>query len=186
MSSAILGPRRRVSESEWDFPGVREYPPKTQRPPAASIPGAGTLLPPGCPGSCSWSYSSTDTQTKPLSAQNTPLAHGPPAGADTAQTNRSRRGALGFPSTSPSTNRPPHPAGAHAAAGSTRARTRRRHLGPYRHTSGEHAREGTHPANAFTGASPAFLIARAAMRLETGAPATRVRLVSFQPPVLAH
>jgi hypothetical protein len=51
---------------------------------------------------------------------------------------------------------------------------------------GEHAQEGNVPAHAFTGASPAFLIATARLlRLEPGAPATRVRLVTFAPPVLA-
>lgn len=52
--------------------------------------------------------------------------------------------------------------------------------------AGEHAEEGNVQAHAFTGASPAFLIATARLlRLEPGGPATRVRLVSFQPPVLA-
>jgi hypothetical protein len=52
--------------------------------------------------------------------------------------------------------------------------------------TGERAQEGNAPAHAFTGASPAFLIATARLlRLEPGGPATRVRLVSFQPPVLA-
>lgn len=52
--------------------------------------------------------------------------------------------------------------------------------------SGEHAQEGNVPAHAFTGASPAFYIATARMlRLRPGSPATRVRLVAFQPPVLA-
>lgn len=52
--------------------------------------------------------------------------------------------------------------------------------------TGEHAQEGNAPAHAFTGVSPAFWIATARMlRLEPGAPATRVRLVSFQSPVLA-
>jgi hypothetical protein len=52
--------------------------------------------------------------------------------------------------------------------------------------TGEHAQEGNAPAHAFTGASPAFLIATARLlRLTPGAPATRVRLVSFRPPVLA-
>jgi hypothetical protein len=52
--------------------------------------------------------------------------------------------------------------------------------------TGEHAQEGNVPAHAFTGASPAFLIATARLlRLEPGAPATRVRLVTFAPPVLA-
>jgi hypothetical protein len=52
--------------------------------------------------------------------------------------------------------------------------------------TGEHAQEGNAPAHAFTGASPAFLIATARLlRLAPGTPATRVRLVSFQPPVLA-
>ncbi|MCZ4100097.1 hypothetical protein C8250_018775 [Streptomyces sp. So13.3] len=52
--------------------------------------------------------------------------------------------------------------------------------------AGEQAQEGNVPAHAFTGASPAFLIATARLlRLEPGTPATRVRLVSFAPPVLA-
>ncbi|WP_431044091.1 hypothetical protein ACQUSR_20790 [Streptomyces sp. P1-3] len=52
--------------------------------------------------------------------------------------------------------------------------------------SGEHATEGNVPAQAFTGASPAFLVATSRLlRLEPGAPATRVRLVSFTAPVLA-
>ncbi|MCL2731081.1 MAG: hypothetical protein FWE15_13785 [Actinomycetia bacterium] len=52
--------------------------------------------------------------------------------------------------------------------------------------TGEQAHEGNVPAHAFTGASPAFLIATARLlHLEPGAPGTRVRLVSFQPPVLA-
>lgn len=52
--------------------------------------------------------------------------------------------------------------------------------------TGEHAQEGNAPAHAFTGASPAFLVAIARLlRLEPGGPATRVRLVSFRPPVLA-
>lgn len=52
--------------------------------------------------------------------------------------------------------------------------------------TGEHAQEGNAPAHAFTGVSPAFLIANARLlRLEPGGPATRVRLVSFQSPVLA-
>ncbi|AEW94381.1 MULTISPECIES: hypothetical protein [Streptomycetaceae] len=52
--------------------------------------------------------------------------------------------------------------------------------------TGEHAREGNVPAHAFTGASPAFLVATARLlRLEPGAPATRVRLVALTSPVLA-
>ncbi|MEE4544229.1 hypothetical protein V2S66_19895 [Streptomyces sp. V4-01] len=52
--------------------------------------------------------------------------------------------------------------------------------------AGEHAQEGNTQAHAFTGASPAFLIATARLlRLQPGGPATRIRLVSFQPPVLA-
>ncbi|MFF3947156.1 hypothetical protein ACFYYN_20335 [Streptomyces sp. NPDC001902] len=52
--------------------------------------------------------------------------------------------------------------------------------------SGEHAQEGNVPAHAFTGASPAFYVATARLlRLRPGSPATRVRLVAFQPPVLA-
>jgi hypothetical protein len=52
--------------------------------------------------------------------------------------------------------------------------------------TGEHAQEGNAPAQAFSGASPAFLIATARLLgLAPGSPATRVRLVSFRPPVLA-
>ena len=52
--------------------------------------------------------------------------------------------------------------------------------------TGEHAQEGNAPAHAFTGVSPAFWVATARLlRLAPGGPATRVRLVSFQPPVLA-
>ncbi|MFE2432481.1 hypothetical protein ACFXJ5_37890 [Streptomyces sp. NPDC059373] len=52
--------------------------------------------------------------------------------------------------------------------------------------TGEHAQEGNAAAHAFSGASPAFYIATARLlRLEPGAPATRVRLVAFEPPVLA-
>lgn len=52
--------------------------------------------------------------------------------------------------------------------------------------AGEHAQEGNAPAHAFTGASPAFLVAAARLlRPAPGAPAARVRLVSFAPPVLA-
>ncbi|MTE19290.1 hypothetical protein F0L17_09160 [Streptomyces sp. TRM43335] len=52
--------------------------------------------------------------------------------------------------------------------------------------AGEHAQEGNALAHAFTGASPAFLVAVARLlRLAPGAPATRVRLVSFTPPALA-
>ena len=52
--------------------------------------------------------------------------------------------------------------------------------------TGAHAREGNVPAHAFTGVSPAFYIATARLlRLDPGAPATRVRLVAFTQPVLA-
>jgi hypothetical protein len=52
--------------------------------------------------------------------------------------------------------------------------------------TGEHAQEGNVAAHAFTGASPAFLIATARLlRLTPGAPATRVRLVALTSPVLA-
>ena len=52
--------------------------------------------------------------------------------------------------------------------------------------TGELATEGNVRAHAFTGTSPAFLVATARLlRLEAGAPATRVRLVSFTAPVLA-
>ncbi|WP_431783427.1 hypothetical protein [Streptomyces chumphonensis] len=51
---------------------------------------------------------------------------------------------------------------------------------------GEHAQEGNAAAHAFTGASPAFLVALARLlRPEPAAPAVRVRLVAFTPPVLA-
>ncbi|TVL88217.1 hypothetical protein [Streptomyces sp. SAJ15] len=51
---------------------------------------------------------------------------------------------------------------------------------------GTHATEGNVPAHAFTGASPAFLVATARLlRLTPGAPATRVRLVALTAPVLA-
>lgn len=52
--------------------------------------------------------------------------------------------------------------------------------------TGEHAQEGNVAAHAFTGASPAFLVATARLlRLSPGAPATRVRLVALTSPVLA-
>jgi hypothetical protein len=52
--------------------------------------------------------------------------------------------------------------------------------------TGTDAREGNAPAHAFTGTSPAFLVATARLlRLAPGAPATRVRLVAFTDPVLA-
>ncbi|GGS06954.1 hypothetical protein GCM10010252_52400 [Streptomyces aureoverticillatus] len=52
--------------------------------------------------------------------------------------------------------------------------------------SGAHATENNAPAHAFTGTSPAFLIATARLlRLAPASPATRVRLVAFTDPVLA-
>lgn len=52
--------------------------------------------------------------------------------------------------------------------------------------TGAHATEGNVAAHAFTGTSPAFLVATARLlRLDPGAPATRVRLVAFTEPVLA-
>ncbi|MFC9272567.1 hypothetical protein ACFTXJ_32870 [Streptomyces zhihengii] len=52
--------------------------------------------------------------------------------------------------------------------------------------TGVHADEGTARAHAFTGTSPAFLVATARLlRLTPGSPATRVRLVAFTDPVLA-
>ncbi|GED86652.1 hypothetical protein [Streptomyces sp. 6-11-2] len=52
--------------------------------------------------------------------------------------------------------------------------------------TGIHATEGTARAHAFTGTSPAFLIATARLlRLTPSASATRVRLVAFTDPVLA-
>ncbi|EST38039.1 hypothetical protein N566_09640 [Streptomycetaceae bacterium MP113-05] len=52
--------------------------------------------------------------------------------------------------------------------------------------NGAHAQEGTAEAHGFTGTSPAFLVATARLlRLRQGARATRTRLVSFAPPVLA-
>ncbi|MEV6698136.1 hypothetical protein AB0M68_13305 [Streptomyces sp. NPDC051453] len=52
--------------------------------------------------------------------------------------------------------------------------------------TGTHATEGNAPAHAFTGASPAFLVATARLlRLTPASPATRVRLVRFTDPVLA-
>ncbi|MEU1041798.1 hypothetical protein [Streptomyces sp. NPDC005907] len=52
--------------------------------------------------------------------------------------------------------------------------------------AGTEATEGNVPAHAFTGTSPAFLVATARLlRLTPGASATRVRLVAFTDPVLA-
>ncbi|TRO58643.1 hypothetical protein [Streptomyces sp. IB201691-2A2] len=52
--------------------------------------------------------------------------------------------------------------------------------------TGDHATEGNVRAHAFTGASPAFLVATARLlRLTPDASATRVRLVAFTDPVLA-
>ncbi|MFJ1830369.1 hypothetical protein [Streptomyces sp. NPDC088178] len=52
--------------------------------------------------------------------------------------------------------------------------------------TGTHATEGNARAHAFTGTSPAFLIATARLlRLTPTSPATRVRLVAFTDPVLA-
>ncbi|MFC9227276.1 hypothetical protein ACFT8W_42205 [Streptomyces hygroscopicus] len=52
--------------------------------------------------------------------------------------------------------------------------------------TGEHATEGNVRAHAFTGTSPAFLVAVSRLlRLEPGAGAVRVRLVAFTDPVLA-
>ncbi len=52
--------------------------------------------------------------------------------------------------------------------------------------AGAHAQEGNAAAHGFTGASPAFLVATARLlRPQAGAPATRTRLVSLAPPVLA-
>ncbi|MBW1601835.1 hypothetical protein JJV70_06875 [Streptomyces sp. JJ66] len=51
---------------------------------------------------------------------------------------------------------------------------------------GDHAQEGNAAAHAFTGVSPAFLVATARLlRPARGAAPTRVRLVTFAPPVLA-
>ncbi|GAA1940931.1 hypothetical protein GCM10009837_78840 [Streptomyces durmitorensis] len=52
--------------------------------------------------------------------------------------------------------------------------------------TGTHATEDNAPAHAFTGTSPAFLIATTRLlRLTPASPATRVRLVAFTDPVLA-
>ncbi|MGW3115221.1 hypothetical protein [Streptomyces sp. NPDC001091] len=52
--------------------------------------------------------------------------------------------------------------------------------------TGTEAREGNVPAHAFTGTSPAFLVATARLlRLTPSAAATRVRLVALTDPVLA-
>ncbi|MEU0915784.1 hypothetical protein [Streptomyces althioticus] len=52
--------------------------------------------------------------------------------------------------------------------------------------TGAHATEGNVRAHAFTGSSPAFLVATARLlRLTPSAAATRVRLVAFTDPVLA-
>ncbi|WP_256106511.1 hypothetical protein [Streptomyces sp. ODS05-4] len=52
--------------------------------------------------------------------------------------------------------------------------------------TGEHGSEGSVRAHAFTGSSPAFLVATARLlRLTPGAPSTRVRLVAFTDPALA-
>ncbi|MFE9685534.1 hypothetical protein [Streptomyces sp. NPDC006285] len=52
--------------------------------------------------------------------------------------------------------------------------------------TGEHATEGNVRAHAFTGSSPAFLVATARLlRLTPDVSATRVRLVAFTDPVLA-
>jgi hypothetical protein len=52
--------------------------------------------------------------------------------------------------------------------------------------TGTHATEGNAPAHAFTGTSPAFLVATARLlRLTPASPVTRVRLVRFTDPVLA-
>ncbi|MFF8815885.1 hypothetical protein [Streptomyces pactum] len=52
--------------------------------------------------------------------------------------------------------------------------------------TGAHATEGNVAAHAFTGASPAFLVATSRLlRLAPGGPATRVRLVALTAPVLA-
>ncbi|MFJ9857621.1 hypothetical protein ACIRVN_09010 [Streptomyces albogriseolus] len=52
--------------------------------------------------------------------------------------------------------------------------------------TGSHATEGNVRAHAFTGSSPAFLVATARLlRLTPSAAATRVRLVAFTDPVLA-
>ncbi|GAA1244512.1 MULTISPECIES: hypothetical protein [Streptomyces] len=52
--------------------------------------------------------------------------------------------------------------------------------------TGTYATEGNAPAHAFTGTSPAFLVATARLlRLTPASPATRVRLVRFTDPVLA-
>ncbi|QHY95856.1 hypothetical protein SSPS47_12085 [Streptomyces sp. S4.7] len=52
--------------------------------------------------------------------------------------------------------------------------------------TGDEATEGNVPAHAFTGASPAFLVAiTRLLRLTPASPATRVRLVAFTDPVLA-
>ncbi|MEU5955280.1 hypothetical protein [Streptomyces sp. NPDC047525] len=52
--------------------------------------------------------------------------------------------------------------------------------------TGTHATENNAPAHAFTGTSPAFLIATTRLlRLTPASPATRVRLVAFTDPVLA-
>lgn len=52
--------------------------------------------------------------------------------------------------------------------------------------TGTHAAEDNAPAHAFTGTSPAFLIAISRLlRLTPASPATRIRLVAFTDPVLA-
>jgi hypothetical protein len=52
--------------------------------------------------------------------------------------------------------------------------------------TGTYATEGNAPAHAFTGTSPAFLVATARLlRLTPASPATRVRLLAFTDPVLA-
>lgn len=90
------------------------------------------------------------------------------------------------PSISPSTtSAAPAPRTPRKQLAGTRRSPGRRHLGPYRPT-GAHATEGNAPAHAFTGTSPAFLIATTRLlRLTPSSPATRVRLVAFTEPVLA-
>ena len=51
--------------------------------------------------------------------------------------------------------------------------------------TGTHATEGNVRAHAFTGTSPAFLVATARLLRLTPSSATRVRLVAFTDPVLA-
>ena len=164
--------------------GCQQAPAPPCRGPAPSAPARPRPEGPPCPAAA---IRSTIRTTTPPSAKNTSTAPpAPPAGATSPRLTAPSGDHAGSVDLALDELGRPIRLELHAASWQVRGAALDGVTWVRTDPTGTHATEGNVRAHAFTGTSPAFLVATARLlRLTPGSPATRVRLVAFTDPVLA-